>query len=203
MDKPVTTGFWRRNLPHWRVADRPYFVTFCLKGAVPRPVALQMRDELERFLAQEPAPEALLAFRRRHFGRMEKLLDTSGCGPRWLADARIAALVVRGMEMIETSRGWDIPAAVVMPNHVHALLVPTDRVGKSLDRTVAGLKGWSAKEANRLLGRTGQAFWAAESFDHWCRTPEETERVAAYIRDNPVKAGLVSCWGDWPWVRYR
>lgn len=32
------------------------------------------------------------------------------------------------------------------------------------------------------------------------RNPQEFERAAAYIVNNPVKAGLVEDWGDWPWT---
>jgi putative transposase len=59
-------------------------------------------------------------------------------------------------------------------------------------------KGRTALVANRILGRTGE-FWQSEWFDHWTRDDTETARVTAYIRQNPVKAGLVRQWQDWPW----
>ena len=55
-----------------------------------------------------------------------------------------------------------------------------------------GLKGYTAREANRLLGRTGQPFWQGESYDHWVRDETEFIRIIAYIENNPVKAGLVA-----------
>ena len=62
------------------------------------------------------------------------------------------------------------------------------------------IKGFSARKANKILGKRGP-FWAPESFDHWCRTPEKEERVMRYIRNNPVKAGLVEKPELWPWVK--
>jgi len=53
-----------------------------------------------------------------------------------------------------------------MANHVHLLVLP--RVNPS--RFLQSVKGYTAREANRLLGRTGQPFWQAESYDHWCVT---------------------------------
>jgi hypothetical protein len=50
-----------------------------------------------------------------------------------------------------------------------------------------------------LLGRTGEPFWQEESFDHWVRGDEEFNRIAHYIEQNPVKAGLVKRSEDWPW----
>ena len=61
------------------------------------------------------------------------------------------------------------------------------------------LKGASAREANRVLGRTGQPFSQKESYDHWVRNPSEFEKIRTYIEANPVKAGLVRTPQDYPW----
>jgi REP element-mobilizing transposase RayT len=58
------------------------------------------------------------------------------------------------------------------------------------------LKGRSARYCNQELGRSG-AFWHHESYDHVVRNQEEYERIAWYIANNPVKAGLVENWEDW------
>jgi putative transposase len=61
------------------------------------------------------------------------------------------------------------------------------------------LKGNSAREANNILGRTGQSFWQEESYDHWARDEDEFYRIIAYIENNPVKAGLASLPEGWAW----
>jgi putative transposase len=53
------------------------------------------------------------------------------------------------------------------------------------------LKGHTARQANKLLARTG-TFWQEESYDHYVRNSEAHQRIVHYIRQNPVKAGLVS-----------
>ena len=82
-----------------------------------------------------------------------------------------------------------------MANHVHLLVRP--RVIAS--RFLQTLKGYTAREANRLLGRTGQPFWQAESYDHSVRDDRESDRIKAYIENNPVKAGLVANAEDYLW----
>jgi len=52
-----------------------------------------------------------------------------------------------------------------------------------------GLKGYSARQANKILERNGK-FWHDESFDHWIRNQEEQEEICDYIDMNPVEAGL-------------
>src|SRR5438128_303744 len=69
----------------------------------------------------------------------------------------------------------------------------------SPSRFLQTLKGYTAREANRLLGRTGQPFWQAESYDHAVRDDRESDRIKGYIENNPVKAGLVANAEDYLW----
>jgi hypothetical protein len=78
---------------------------------------------------------------------------------------------------------------------IHVLLLP--KVSPS--RLPQSLKGAMARQANLLLGRTGETFWQAASYDRWVRDESEWDRIAAYIEDNPVKAGLVRCAEDYRW----
>jgi REP element-mobilizing transposase RayT len=81
---------------------------------------------------------------------------------------------------------YQLHAFVVMPNHVHLLATPH----VSADQWLGPLKGFTAHEANRLLGTRGP-FWQEESFDRLVRSDEEFDRIRFYIEQNPVKAGLV------------
>lgn len=51
---------------------------------------------------------------------------------------------------------------------------------------------------NLELGKTG-VFWQAESYDHLIRSDRELGAIGNYILENPVKAGLVTKWEDWPY----
>jgi putative transposase len=82
-----------------------------------------------------------------------------------------------------------------MPNHVHLLITPL----VSPARLLKSLKGATAREANRVLRRTGEPFWQKESYDHWVRNGSEIEKIRAYIEMNPVKAGLVKDPRLFPW----
>jgi hypothetical protein len=42
--------------------------------------------------------------------------------------------------------------------------------------------------------------WQKDFFDHVIRTPEEFDRQARYIADNPVRNGLVAVWSDYPFT---
>ena len=61
------------------------------------------------------------------------------------------------------------------------------------------LKGFTARMANRKLGRVSESFWQAESYGHWGRDADEHRRIHAYIENNPVKAGLVETLEQYRW----
>src|SRR5260370_18638036 len=86
-----------------------------------------------------------------------------------------------------------------MPNHVHVVLRPET----SLPAITRWLKGSTARQANLILDRTGEAFWQDESFDHRVRDEPELERIVRYVEYNPVSAGLVADPRAWPWSSAR
>jgi hypothetical protein len=47
-------------------------------------------------------------------------------------------------------------------------------------------------KANLILGRTGEAFWQDESFDHRVRDEAELDWIVHYVESNPVSAGLAA-----------
>jgi len=49
-----------------------------------------------------------------------------------------------------------------------------------------------------VLNRSG-TFWQHESYDHVVRGDKELIRIAEYVLNNPVKAGLCERWEDWKW----
>ncbi|MGA3240052.1 MAG: hypothetical protein ABSG03_27580 [Bryobacteraceae bacterium] len=75
-----------------------------------------------------------------------------------------------------------------MPNHVPVLLLPK----MSLPVIMRWLKDSTARPANLILGRTGEAFWQDESFDHRVRDEAELDRLVHYVEYNPVSAGLAA-----------
>jgi REP element-mobilizing transposase RayT len=104
----------------------------------------------------------------------------------------LAEAIVAG----ERERGfYELSAWVVMPNHVHLLILPKVAVAE----ITRWLKGSTARRANQLLERTGLPFWQDESYDHWVRHTRELDRITGYIEENPVSAGLVGSMELWPW----
>jgi putative transposase len=93
-------------------------------------------------------------------------------------------------------------AVVVMPDHVHILLRPLrDENGWPfpLVNILQCFKGATAHRINKLLGSSGPV-WEEESFDHVLRSDESLKEKCEYIRQNPVRAGLVRKPEDYRWL---
>ncbi len=82
-----------------------------------------------------------------------------------------------------------------MPNHVHVLIEVKEH---SLSDIVRSWKSYTAHQVNKLLGRTGR-FWMPDYFDRFIRDERHFAATVEYIRQNPVKAGLVDAPEKWPW----
>jgi REP element-mobilizing transposase RayT len=127
-------------------------------------------------------------------------MDKAAFGPVWLSDARVARAVADALRYGESARQfYQLRAWVIMPNHVHVLLLPkTD-----LSVIMRWVKGSTARAANLILHRTGEPFCQDESFDHCVRNDLELDRIVRYVEYNPVNAGLVARPGDWTWSSAR
>ena len=86
-------------------------------------------------------------------------------------------------------------AWVLMPDHLHLLLQLGERDGLSL--VVNRIKARSAAAANRVVGRQG-VVWARGFHDHAMRREEDVRTVARYIVANPIRAGLATRCGGYP-----
>jgi REP element-mobilizing transposase RayT len=126
---------------------------------------------------------------------MDRHLEEARTGPMFLAQEEIAQVVMDSLLKGAELGHYQIGPFAIMANHVHVLIFP--RIAAS--RALKSLKGVTAREANKLLRRTGEPFWQHESYDHWVRDAGEWNRIARYIERNPVKAGLVGRIEDYRW----
>jgi putative transposase len=84
---------------------------------------------------------------------------------------------------------------VIMPDHVHLFV----RGGRSfrLGQWIGALKQALAKSAT--LYRAKGQIWEEGFFDHVLRSNESYSQKWNYVRENPVRAGLVKSAADWPY----
>ena len=97
---------------------------------------------------------------------------------------------------------FQLHTAVVMPDHVHLLLTPLrDSEGwpYPLYDLLKLIKGASARCINQQERKLGQV-WQHESFGHVLRSEESQAEKSEYLRQNPVRKGLVGTPEEYPWL---
>ena len=86
-------------------------------------------------------------------------------------------------------RRWWVHLWVGMPDHMHALVSFPNDVG--MGRVLSDWK--------RFVARAAGIKWQDGFFDHRLRKEESFLEKAHYIRQNPVRAGLIQNADDWPY----
>lgn len=181
---------FRGYLPHFDGGQIAQTVTFRLVDSLPNAILARWEHELSHM----NAPEGDIERRKR----IESYLD-QGLGSAWMRRPDIASLVEAALLHFDGVR-YKMPAWVIMPNHVHALLIPLQ--GFLLEDIVHSWKSFTANQANKILNRSGQ-FWQAEYFDRYIRNSQHYFAAVDYIEQNPVKAGLCQSPRDWPFSSAR
>jgi len=193
--------FYQRRLPHYQPPGAILFVTFRLAGSLPQAVIQHLEAELLQKKLQidvltDPQNREQTAYltQKQLFGILDAELDKAHYGPKWLAEAAIADLMCKALHNLD-GQVYTLEAYCVMPNHVHLVCTPLSIQGEvyPLSKIMQSLKGNTARQANLLLGRTGD-FWQHESYDHVVRDAVELKRIVNYVLANPSRAGLATQW---------
>ena len=191
-----TLKFSRRNLPHWLVANKSYFVTLRLHGTLPKSV-LDEFAELKGLHSQCLTDEEVLQLQRRKFKYIERYLDCNST-ENYLDNTDVADMVFQNLQWF-SSKGWVIHASTILSTHIHLLMSNTEGKTVNLLNDLSLFKRYTGRKANVILNRIGD-FWAREDFDHWIRTNSKFENTVKYIAMNPVKANRVKDWKEWRWT---
>ena len=103
-------------------------------------------------------------------------------------------LLVAELRKASEHRQIESLAWVVMPDHLHWLMIPADDPLEVLMRRV---KSCSARSINSAKGTSGPV-WQSGYHDHAMRRKEDLVTTARYIIANPLRAGIVKDVGDYP-----
>jgi putative transposase len=199
-----------RHRPHIQPAGATLFVTFRLFGSLPKNVLHEMKEDLEylkNLASKKNKPEIkksinkdVYLYQKKLFSKFEDYLHNSNTGPLYLKQDRIAKVVSDSIHFYDKSK-YDLLAYCIMSNHVHVVItpLPSGYGSHSLESIMHSIKSYSANVCNSILNRKGKKFWVHESYDHYSRNGDETQRIISYILNNPVKAGMVKDPEYWKW----
>ena len=93
-----------------------------------------------------------------------------------------------------TRYGWWVECYVLMPDHIHLFATPSVEAA-TLGKWIKALKAMTSQHEFK---------WQAGCFDHVLRNHESKSQKWDYVKDNPVRAGLVKKAEDWPyWTAFH
>ncbi len=184
---------WHRrfhSVPH-RENKALQSITFRLYDSLPKEVIEEIKLKLDINEDDDSCDSIQYQRLRQKIAEYED----AGYGQCFLRDERIAAIMQDTLKHFDGER-YQLICWCIMPNHVHVLIEVNE--GWSLSRIMHGWRSYTAKEANRILGRTGR-FWMEEYYDRYIRDDNHLQKTINYILNNPANAGL----DEWPWVGER
>ncbi len=193
--------WYSRNLPHWQPPNAVLFVTTCLDGALPKHRIEEIKAEQEKDICRLhkkdwPYNKMKLWLSSHHdhyFGKYDALLDNPDIGPQWLKDPAAAEIIVKSLLHFH-GQHYKLICFTIMSNHIHIVWYKLDRI---LWRIMQSFKQYTSKRINRLIGQTG-TLWQAENWDCNIRNRQELLNKIRYTLNNPVKAGIVDHWKEYP-----
>jgi REP element-mobilizing transposase RayT len=97
--------------------------------------------------------------------------------------------------LAEQYGAW-VGAYVFMPDHLH-LFVAIDDQKISLSQWMKSLKG--TLSCVLRAGGKSPPYWQKGFFDHALRSNDSYSQKWHYVRQNPVRDGLVKLWEEWPY----
>ncbi len=192
---PVTPEIkdWHRrfhSVPH-RENKALQSITFRLYDSLPK----EMIEEIKLKLDINEDDDSCDSIQYQRLRQKIAEYEDAGYGQCFLRDERIAAIMQDTLKHFDGER-YQLICWCIMPNHVHVLIEVNE--GWSLSRIMHGWRSYTAKEANRILGRTGK-IWMEEYYDRYIRDDYHLQKTINYILNNPANAGL----DEWPWVGER
>jgi len=147
--------------------------------------------------------------RLRHFDNLgDARFVTFTCFGRrqYLTNPVARKVVLQGLDYLRNQRQVRVLGWVIMPDHLHLVLLPPDPV--KLGEVIGRFKSWTAQQILSALRPAGAvkcrddgspAMWQRRCYDYNCRTPEAVRQKINYCHNNPVTRGLVDEPSQWPW----
>jgi REP-associated tyrosine transposase len=107
-----------------------------------------------------------------------------------------AVILIRTLFHYRDREAFLLHEFVVMPDHLHLLLTPAQTA--SLEKAVQLIKGGSSHQIRKQRGIRLE-IWQQGFYDWTIRDTNDWQSKAEYIAMNPVSAGLVQNFRDWPY----
>ena len=197
---------------HFNIGYSPTHITYRLAGSMPVDTVNILLSKRDKAISKLVIPQMATApqwqidqyhqrfkyLNQKFQIRIDDYLHNGSNGPYHLANPAIAKLVLDSWKFLHDKTAAFVFAVCVMSNHVH-VIVGNEQPAQLIDisKLIRRTKSFTGGKANKILGLTGTPFWHDQYHDATIRRGRFL-RAMWYVLNNPVKAGLVGNWREWP-----
>jgi REP-associated tyrosine transposase len=111
-------------------------------------------------------------------------------GVNQLCREEAASVIFETAKRYHVAERWYLELILLMPDHLHMLIAIEG------DTDLSDL----IRDFKRITAKTARIRWQRNFFDHRLRHDESEDEKAEYIRQNPIRAGLIETDQEWPYV---
>lgn len=116
----------------------------------------------------------------------------------WLANAAVHSLL---REVWSAADAWLIGQYVIMPDHLHLFATPNPVWEGEAPAEPQSFDSWVRYWKSQFTKRHGKVehHWQTDHWDRRLRREESYADKWEYVRNNPIRHGLVSDRAQWPY----
>jgi hypothetical protein len=144
--------FHRRNLPHFYRSNSTYFLTFRLKGSLPKSKIIELQNRAE-FRKQCKTKTEKYNRDKKFFYEYDKLLDRNISRIYHLKIFQIANFIKAEIHKHDSIE-YNLICYSIMPNHIHLVFSLLEN-SNSIDKIMQSIKRISAYHSNQFLNKKG------------------------------------------------
>ncbi len=141
------------------------------------------RKSLPHLPAREEANRSVIQYLTVCVKNRRKLLD----------QVDVAAVLI---DSWKSANHWLVGRYVIMPDHLHLFCAPAVQPVAPLANWV---RFWKSASTRNWPKGDAKPIWQKDFFDRQLRHGESYGQKWRYLVENPVKAGLVKNWEEWPY----
>ena len=120
-----------------------------------------------------------------------------------LARDDVSNILIKEWRAAHRRHGWTVGRYVIVPDHVY-FFCRAELDAKPLSDFVGFWKSYTSRRIHALerprSTPAATALWQREFFDHVLRSNESYSEKWNYVRENPIRAGLVSHADEWKYA---
>jgi REP element-mobilizing transposase RayT len=109
-----------------------------------------------------------------------------------LANQAAMELIIQSWKKADA---WHVGCYVIMPDHIHCFVAPDGSGATPLSRWV---QYWKSFVSRKWPWPGQQSIWQKDFWDRQLRSEESYSEKWNYVRNNPVRHGMVARPEEWP-----